>query len=195
MRHIFLLIVAIFILVNPAAAAEYDIDASHSKVIFKIKHLAISTVTGEFKTFKGSFFFDPKDIVASNAQAELTTASIFSNDKKRDDHLRNPDFFNVPKYPNITFKTTKIIAIDESHFKAHGNLLIKDVSKPVVLDVEVGGLAKDPWGNERAAFVATTEINRRDFGLTWSKVLETGGLVVGDKVRIILEIEGIKRKK
>jgi len=187
----FILTCCIFI--QPVWAATYDIDLSHSKVIFKVKHLAISTVTGEFQDFKGTFSFDPKNVTASKAQAEMTTESIFTNDTKRDQHLRNVDFFDTPSHPKIAFTTTKIEPLTDNTFKAHGKLTIKKVTMPVTLNVEVGGLVKDPWGKERAAFVATTEINRKDFGLTWHKLLESGGLVVGDKVKIILEVEGIKR--
>ena len=113
-------------------------------------------------------------------------------DAKRDDHLKSPDFFDVAKYPKLTFKTNKIDKVSDSAFKAHGDLTIHGVTKPVTLDVTYGGAAKDPWGKERVAFEAKTLINRKDFGLTWSKTLETGGLVVGDDVQITLEIEGVK---
>jgi polyisoprenoid-binding protein YceI len=113
-------------------------------------------------------------------------------DAKRDDHLKGPDFFDASKYPSITFKTNKVDKVSDAAFKAYGDLTIHGVTKPVTLDVTYGGSAKDPWGKERAAFEARTVINRKDFGLTWSKTIETGGLVVGDDVQITLEIEGVK---
>lgn len=173
-------------------AADYTIDAAHSSVTFKVKHLAISSVPGRFGEVSGKFSFDPANIEAAKAEATIGAASINTMDAKRDDHLKSPDFLDVPKYPSITFKTTKIDKVSDSAFKAHGDLTIHGVTKPVTLDVTYGGAAKDPWGKERVAFEAKTMINRKDFGLTWSKTLETGGLVVGDDVQITLEIEGVK---
>lgn len=178
---------------SSAWAAEYEIDPSHSSVGFKVKHLAISSVPGKFAEFKGTFSFDPENVEASKADASITATSIDTGDKKRDDHLRGGDFFDTTAHPMISFKSSKVEKLSDSEFKAHGDLSIHGVTKPVVLDVTFGGAVKDPWGKERAAFVATTKINRKDFGLTWSKVLETGGLVVGDDVAITLEVEGVKK--
>jgi len=175
-----------------AVAADYTIDPTHSSIGFKVKHLAISSVPGRFGDFKGTFSFDPAHMESAKAEAEMTVASVDTGDKKRDDHLKAPDFFDSAKHPAITFKSTKVEKVSESDFKAHGDLSIHGVTKPVVLDVSYGGAATDPWGKERAAFVATTKINRKEFGLTWSKVLETGGLVVGDEVQITLEVEGVR---
>jgi polyisoprenoid-binding protein YceI len=173
-------------------AADYEIDPSHSSIGFKVKHLAISSVPGKFAEFKGTFSFDPANIESSKADAVITASSVDTGDKKRDDHLRGDDFFDTSKHPVISFKTTKVEKVSDTEFKAHGDLSIHGVTKPAVLDVTFGGAVKDPWGKERAAFVATTRINRTDFGLTWSKVLETGGLVVGENVDITLEVEGVK---
>jgi len=178
---------------SSAWAAEYEIDPSHSSVGFKVKHLAISSVPGKFAEFKGTFSFDPENVEASKADASITATSIDTGDKKRDDHLRGGDFLDTTAHPTISFKSSKVEKLSDSEFKAHGDLSIHGVTKPVVLDVTFGGAVKDPWGKERAAFVATTKINRKDFGLTWSKVLETGGLVVGDDVAITLEVEGVKK--
>lgn len=185
-------IVAAWLVAGVAWAADYAIDSSHSSIGFKVKHLAISSVPGTFSEFKGTFSYDPKNVAASKAEAHIVVKSIDTSDAKRDDHLRAADFFDESKYPTITFKSQKVEGVSESEFKAHGDLTIHGVTKPVVLDVTYGGSAVDPWGKERAAFVATTKINRKDFGLTWSKTLETGSLVVGDEVSITLEIEGIK---
>jgi polyisoprenoid-binding protein YceI len=173
-------------------AADYKIDATHSSVGFKVKHLAISWVPGTFGDFKGMFSYDPANVAASKAEAEITVKSVNTADTKRDDHLRSGEFFDAEKFPSITFKSQKVEGVSDTEFKAHGNLTIHGVTKPVVLDVTYGGSAVDPWGNHRAAFVATTKINRKEFGLAWSKVLETGSLVVGDDVLITLEVEGIK---
>lgn len=175
-----------------AWAADYKIDSSHSSVGFKVKHLAISSVPGTFGEFKGTFSFDPNNIANSKAEAEIVTKSIATGDRKRDDHLRGGDFLDAQKFPSIKFASSHIDKVSETEFKAHGDLSIHGVTKPVVLNVTYGGAAKDPWGNERAAFVATTRINRKDFGLTWSKTIETGALLVGDDVDITLEVEGVR---
>lgn len=180
---------------TPVFAANYKIDPDHSSVGFKIKHLAISSVSGRFTEFTGEFAYDPKNVTASKAAATIAIKSISTEAKKRDDHLKSPDFFDETKFPEISFKSTKVQAGAGDAFQVTGDLTIHGVTKSVVLDVTAGGEAKDPWGKERAAFSATTKINRKDFGLTWNKVLETGGLVVGDEVTITLEIEGIKEQE
>lgn len=185
-------LVASCIVATNAWATDYKIDASHSSVVFRVKHLAISYVPGRFTDLSGTFSFDPKNVAASKATASIPVPSINTADTKRDEHLKGPDFFDAAKYNEMTFATTSIEPVNAESFKANGNLTIRGVTKPVVLDVTFGGTAKDPWGNERAAFTATTKINRKDFGLTWSKAIETGALVVGDDVSITLEIEGIK---
>lgn len=177
-----------------AFAASYKIDQDHSTVGFKIKHLAISSVAGRFVEFGGTFDYDPANVKASKTEATVKVQSINTEQKKRDDHLRSEDFFNTAKFPEMIFKSKEIKDASESGFKVLGDLTIRDVTKPVTLDVTVGGVAKDPWGNERAAFSATTKINRKDFGMTWNKALETGGVVVGDEVTVTIEIEGIKQK-
>ena len=173
-------------------AADYQIDPTHSSVVFKVKHLAISSVPGRFGEVSGKFSFDPSKMEASKAEATISVTSINTMDAKRDDHLKSPEFLDASKFPTISFKTTKVEKVSDAAFKALGDLTIHGVTKPVTLDVTYGGAAKDPWGKERAAFEAKTVINRKDFGLTWSKTLETGGLVVGDDVQITLEIEGVK---
>lgn len=183
------------VLSGPAFSAAYDIDASHSSVMFKVKHLAISTVTGRFDKFSGTFHYDPKDTGAWKVEAKIEAASINTGIDKRDDHLRSADFFAVDTHAELAFVSKEVMDIQDDRFKVSGDLTLHGVTKSVVLNVEVGGTVKDPWGNERAAFTAETKINRKDFGLTWSKALETGGLVVGEDVKIILEIEGIQKKE
>ena len=177
-----------------ASAAPYTIDADHSTVGFKVRHLAISSVPGNFAKFSGNFDFDPANLAKSSAEVTIDAQSISTNNQKRDDHLRNPDFLDTAKFSNMTFKSKSITAKSATTFEALGDLTIRGVTKPVTLNVEFQGSATDPWGNERAAFSATTKFNRKDFGLTWNKALETGGLVVGDEVAVNIEVEGIKKK-
>ncbi len=188
------LLLALLTLAIPAAllAATYNIDTSHSEVTFKIRHMGISKVSGRFDEFEGSFSFDPENLANSTAHATIQLASVDTDNADRDAHLRNPDFFDVEKYPVMNFHGHKVTDADEDGFKLHGELTLHGETKPVVLDVELNGQVTDPWGNERAGFTATTKINRKDFGLTWTKNLGTGELMVGDKVSITLEIEGIK---
>lgn len=175
-------------------AAQYSIDPAHSAVVFKVKHLSISTVTGRFEKFSGTFDFDGQNIKTGKAEAVITAASINTDVSKRDDHLRSADFFDAEKYPELKFVSKGIKDVKKNKFKVLGDLTMHGVTKPVVLDAEFGGEVKDPWGNMRAGFNATTKINRKDFGLTYNKALEAGGLLVGEEVSIILEIEGIKKE-
>jgi polyisoprenoid-binding protein YceI len=175
-------------------AAEYNIDTDHSKVLFKIRHLGISTVTGRFDKFSGSFAFDPKNVQASKVSATIEAVSVNTDVAKRDEHLRSADFFDVAKFPQITFASKEVRDVQGGKFKVAGDLTIHGVTKPVTLDAELIGTVKDPWGNERAGFSASATINRKDFGLTYNKVLEAGGLLIGEEVWISLEIEGILKK-
>jgi polyisoprenoid-binding protein YceI len=177
-----------------AEAVSYAIDPDHSQVIFKVKHMGISTVTGRFDLMEGSYTFDDKDISNSSVETTIQSASVNTNKQKRDDHLKSPDFLNVGKYPTIMFKSKEVKKGDGDDFTIVGDLTINGVTKQVELDAEYGGKAVDPMGNERTAFTAETKIDRKDYGLTWNKTLDTGGLVVGDDVRIELEIEGIRKK-
>jgi len=178
-----------------AQAEVYEIDASHSTVGFKIRHLAISSVPGRFGDFLGTIEFDPKNIDKSHTEASIAIKSINTDNKKRDDHLKGADFFDEAKHPAISFKTTKVEPVSESTFKATGDLMMHGVTKPVTLDVEYTGSATDPWGNKRVGFAATTSLSRKDFGITWNKALDAGGVVLGDEVKVTLEIEGIEKKK
>jgi polyisoprenoid-binding protein YceI len=174
-------------------AAEYDIDATHSGVYFKIKHMGISTVTGRFDTFSGAFDVDEKNLETLKASATIETASVDTDDEKRDAHLKTADFFNAEKFPQMIFVSKQVKLGGKDELSMTGDLTLLGVTKPVVLKTEFGGAIKDPWGKERAAFTARGKINRKDFGMTWNKALDTGGLVVGDEVEIIIEIEGIKK--
>lgn len=184
--------VALLSLPLTAFAAKYEIDSSHSNVAFKIKHLTISNVSGKFAEFSGTYNFDPAQMDKSNVEAEITVASITTNQQKRDDHLRSEDFFDAQKFPKITYKSKSVTKTGEKTFKVEGDLTIHGITKSVPLEVTFEGAAKDPWGNDRTGFSAVAHINRKDFGMTWNKLIETGGLVVGEDVTINLEVEGNK---
>ena len=183
-----------FALVLPQAnAAEYSIDPDHTSVTFKVRHLGISSVTGKFTAVEGAFSFDPLNIAASQAWAKIGANSVNTEQKKRDEHLRSPDFFDVNKYPLIEFKSKKVTSSNANLFKVEGDLTIRGVTKAVVLDVQYLGTVKDPWGNEKSGFAAETTVNRKDFGILWNKVMDSGGFVVGDDVKISLEVEATKK--
>ncbi len=179
---------------GPAAAAEYQIDVSHSTVGFQVRHMAISKTKGFFDDYTGSFSFEPGKTESWSCEAVIQAASINTNNQKRDDHLRSEDFFNVADFPTLTFKSTGVEMEDASEGVLKGELTIHGVTKSVEMEFEVLGTVTDPWGNDRAGFSAELKINRKDFGLSYNSVLEAGGLVVGDEVKITLEVEGIKAK-
>ena len=178
-------------LLNPLLfAATYKIDPDHTSVSFKIKHI-LSFVQGNFKQFEGSFAYDPEKPDAWKAGATIQTKSIDTNVVQRDNHLRSPDFFDVEKFPTLTFVSNGVTDVTPTHANLHGLLTLHGVQKPVVLSLDIHGVAKDPWGNVRASFTATTTLNRKDFGLTWNQVLESGQFLVGDEAMITLEVEGL----
>ncbi len=178
-----------------ALAAIWNIDAEHSSIGFKVRHLMVANVKGLFEKYQGTVEIDEKDITKSKVSVTIETASINTNVTKRDEHLRSADFFDVVKYSTMTFVSKKVVKADEGKLKVTGNLTLHGITREVVLDVE-GPLKeiKDPWGNLRSGATATARINRKDFGLNWNKALETGGVVVGDEVTINLEVELIKAK-
>ena len=187
------ILLAVFFTASPAFAATYQIDPDHSTVNFKIRHL-LSNVRGSFDQFEGKFDYEPGKPESWSAEATIQAASINTNVKQRDDHLRSGDFFEVAKYPTLTFKSEKVTDATETTAKLHGVLSLHGVEKPVVLDLEIHGVANDLWGNTRAGFTATTKINRKDFGLAWNQALEKGQLLVGEDVEITLEVEGLLQK-
>ena len=191
-KFILMITAAGFIAVVPAQAATYQVDPDHTTVSFKIRHL-FSKVEGQFKKFDGTFVYDPEKPESWASSGTIQTASINTNVEQRDKHLMSADFFDVEKYPTIQFKMTKALESTKEHGKVEGLLTIHGVEKPVMLDVDIHGVGKDPWGNVRAGFTATTTINRKDFGLNWNEVLETGKFLVGDEVAITIELEGIQQ--
>jgi polyisoprenoid-binding protein YceI len=169
---------------------KWAIDPSHSELAFKVKHMMITSVKGEFKKF--TVDIDGDDIMKSPITASIDAASIFTKDDQRDGHLRSADFFDVEKFPALTFKSTSFKKVDGDKYVLKGLLTIKDVTKEVTLDVEFGGISKDPWGKEKTGFSLEGKISRSDFGLTWNAALETGGVLVSDEVRISAEVQFAK---
>lgn len=173
--------------------ARYDVDLEHSIVEFKVSHMVISKTTGHFKDYSGFIEMDPEAGTVKAIDATIKTASVNTNHEKRDTHLRTPDFFDVEKYPTMTFKM-KTYKKNGDGYSAVGDLTLRGVTKEVTLAGNLNGVTKDPWGNTRAGFTAEGKVNRKDFGMVWNKALDSGGLVVGDEISIKLEIECIKAK-
>jgi polyisoprenoid-binding protein YceI len=169
-------------------AGDYTLDMTHSGVGFSIKHLMVSNVKGKFKVYDGNFSFDEKAGKITKLEGVVDVASIDTEIQKRDDHLRSADFFDATKFPKMDFVMTKFTAGKKP--KVEAKLTIKGVTKTVVFDADIGGAAVDPWGTKKAGFSLTGVINRKDFGLNWSKSLETGGFVVGDEVKLSIDLEG-----
>jgi len=169
----------------------YTIDASHSEVGFAVKHLMISTVKGSFRNVSGKIELDTENVENSVIEADIETASIETRQEQRDAHLRSADFFDVEKYPTMTFRSRRVEPRGDTDYRVIGDLTIRDVTKEVVLNVEETGRGKDPWGGERIGYTASTKIDRSDFGLTYNMALEAGGFVIGDEIRITLEIEAV----
>ena len=180
------------VLVLPASAGTttWQIDPQHSSAQFAVTHLMISTVRGEFHGVKGTVLLDDQDITKSTVNVTIDATSVDTREPARDNHLKSPDFFDVAKYPSMTFKSTKVEQVAPGELKVTGDLTIRGVTKQVVLSVD-GPKApiKDPWGLQRSAVSATAKINRQDFGVSWNKSLDSGGVVVSDEVRITLDVE------
>jgi polyisoprenoid-binding protein YceI len=177
----------------PAAGTKttWKLDPTHTTVEFSAKHLMITTVKGRIADVTGTIYMDEKNPQNSSVEATLKAASLDTRTDQRDQHLRSADFLDAEKYPEIKFQSTRIQG-DKDSFKLTGDLTIRDVTKPITLDVEFEGTTKDPWGNERVGFSATGKIDRREFGLTWNQALESGGVLVGNDIKISLEAQAIK---
>jgi len=172
---------------------NWKIDPVHSSAQFKVKHLMISNVKGEFTGITGSLKFDGTDVSQSSVEASIDATTINTRDPQRDAHLKSPDFFDADKFPTLSFKSTKVSKKSDGEFAVAGELTIHGNTRNVVFDVEdLSAPAKDPWGNMRLGLSATTRINRKDFGLTWNAALETGGIMVGDDVTITLDVQFVK---
>lgn len=172
---------------------KWLLDPTHSELGFKIKHLMITNVSGSFKNFNAAV--ETKEEGFSTAQINLSAemTSIFTNNEQRDNHLRTSDFFEVEKYPELKFKSTKVEKIDSDTFALYGELTLKGVTKPVKLNVEFNGVTKDPWGGERAGFLVTGKINRSNWGVNFNAALETGGVMLSEEVKISSEIQLVKQ--
>ena len=169
----------------------WKLDPSHTLVEFSAKHLMITTVKGRITDVEGTIVMDEKNPRNSSVEATLKAVSIDTRTEQRDQHLRSADFLNAELFPEIKFRSTKIEG-DKDSFKLTGDLTIRDVTRPITLDIRFEGKQTDPWGGERIGFSGSGKIDRRDFGLTWNQALETGGVVVGNDVKINLEVEAVK---
>ncbi len=172
---------------------KWAIDPAHTEVQFKVKHLVISTVTGNFNKFEGNVLASDDEFSGAEVEFSADVDSINTNQADRDGHLKSPDFFNAGQYPKLTFKSTGFIKKADNQYKLSGNLTIRDVTKPIELDVEYGGITKDPWGNIKAGFEVSGKFNRKDFGLTWNALTEAGGMVVAEEVKILVNVELTKQ--
>ena len=177
-----------------AMAATYRLDADHSSIQFKIRHLTVSNVSGTFNKFKGSASVEGEDLATLKVEVAIDAASVDTGHEKRDEHLRNADFLDVAKYPIITFVSRKVIKGDPGKLKVIGDLTLHGVTREITVDLEgPTPEVKDPWGNFRRGATGTAKIDRRDFGITWNKALDTGGLVVGNEVGIQVDIEWVRK--
>lgn len=175
------------------ATTTWNIDPAHSVAEFKVKHMMISNVKGQFPKITGTLTLNESDHTKSRVEASIETASIETRDAQRDAHLKSPDFFHVEKFPTLSFKSTSIRRVRDGELAVEGDLTIRGVTRKVLFSVEgPTPPAKDPWGNTRLAVSATTKINRTDFGLTWNTALEAGGILVGDEVTITLDVQFVK---
>jgi len=175
------------------ATTTWNLDPAHSVAEFKVKHMMISNVKGQFAKVSGTLTLDESDLANSHVEAVIEAASIETRDAQRDTHLKSPDFFDAEKFPTLTFNSTRISQVRDGELSVEGDLAIRGVTRRVLFSVEgPTPPAKDPWGNTRVAVSATTKINRKDFGLTWNAALETGGILVGDEVTITLDVQFVK---
>jgi len=176
------------------AISKWVLDPTHSEVTFRVRHLMISYVTGQFTQFEASVETEEEDFTTAKVNFRIDAGSVTTGNPQRDEHLRSPDFFDTGKFPEIRFVATRYENVDnDGSYEVYGELTIRDITKTVKLDTEFGGVIKDPWGNTRAGFSVNGKINRREFGLQWQAVTEAGGLVVSDEVRIHVGLEFIKQ--
>jgi polyisoprenoid-binding protein YceI len=175
------------------ATERYEIDVSHSGLHFNIRHMVIAKVRGKFNKWSGAVNYDKDDITRSTVEVHIDAASIDTGVADRDQHLRSPDFFDAAGHPELVFKSKRVEKLGGEQLRIVGDLTIRGTTKEVVLDAEINGGTQDPWGGHRLAFSAKTAINRHDFGLKWNTLLETGGAVVGEQVKIEIDVEAVKK--
>ncbi len=173
--------------------SKWAVDNSHSSIEFVVKHMMISNVRGSFHTYQAEVVADASDLTTAKIDFTIDVASIDTRDEQRNGHLCSADFFDVETYPQITFKSTQVNRKRDGEYDLTGNLTMHGVTKPLVFQVTFEGEGKDPWGNERAGFSAQATLNRKDYGLEWNAMLETGGVLVGEQVKITIQLEAIKQ--
>ena len=177
-----------------AITGDYDIDPAHSRIGFASRHAMIATVRGHFGEFTGWAHLDGDDPTRSTAELTIDVASITTGQQQRDDHLRSGDFFDLEKWPNITFRSTSVEVVDDETYRLHGDLTVRDTTRPVSIEFVYQGSSTDPYGNFRVGFEGSTTINRKDWGLNWNVALEAGGILVGDKIKLEFDISAVKRQ-
>lgn len=173
-------------------ATLWNIDTSHSGINFSVRHMVFAKVRGRFASWRGALRFDPARFTEASVEVEIDAPSVDTGVADRDNHLRSADFFDVERFPKLRFKSTRVEGAGGERYRVHGELTIRDVTREVALDVEYGGQGKDPWGNTRVAFTAKTAVDRRDFGLKWNQALEAGGVLVGERIEIELEVQAVQ---
>ncbi len=174
---------------------QWALDASHSEIQFKVRHLMISHVSGQFNTFSGSVETEGDDFESAKIHFTADIDSVSTNNEQRDAHLKNGDFFDLESHPKLNFESTSLEKINEEEYKLYGVLTLRGISKNIVLNVEVGGITKDPWGNTRAGFSVTGKINRQDFGVSFGVVSETGGLLLDNEVKVYANVQFVKQQE
>ena len=192
-KFILMSVMVLLIAFSSTAQTSWEADPAHSNINFTITHLVIAEVTGKFNDFSCTVQTKGDDFNGAQIEVGIKTASIFTNNEKRDNHLRSADFFDAEKYPQISFKSTAFEKTAENTYKINGVLTMHGISKPVVLEAKLKGLIKDPWGNSRAGFKATTALDRYEYDLKWNTALEGGGLLVGKEVSIEINLELVKK--
>ena len=185
--------IAITAAVPAGAADNWTLDLAHSETTFTVRHL-LSKVSGRFDKFDGRIVTDAAKPETSSVEFTIETASIDTNNEKRDAHLRSADFFDAEKHPTITFKSTRVEALGQNRFNVTGDLTMRGVTKPITLPVEFLGTQKDPWGNEKAGFALQTTLNRKDYGIIWNQTLDAGGYLLGDDVQVSISLQAVKKK-
>ena len=171
---------------------NWKIDASHSEVLFKVKHMMITNVTGHFTEIEGSIETEEEDFTTAMVDFKAKTASVNTNSEQRDTHLRSAEFFDADQFPTVNFKSTRVTKGAGNAYQMEGDLTLHGITKNINLQIEFGGINKDPWGQTKAGFTVNGKINRGDFGLVWNSVLETGGVLVSEEVRISAEVQLIR---
>ena len=175
------------------AQENWQVDGAHSAVNLAVRHMVISKVRGHFARWNAKLALDTADLARSSVEVEIEAASIDTGVPDRDNHLRSPDFLDAQRFPSLTYRSRRVEVVSPERLRVIGDLTIRDLKREVVLDIEYGGRGKDPWGHERVGFSATASLNRKDFGLTWNQALETGGVLVADRVDIEIELQAIKQ--